>query len=365
MAKGSGRNASDSDGGPSPEGGARMAAVFSPEEAERAAAAIVPLWQLDEAPFEAAPSAGADLLALAAPLASAVALQLDPPPVIGAAAAPIATNGAATENRTAAGNAGHDELMSRATIRMAPSVTLHQPLPKRPTEPILPSIMVDAVAAAAVAPAPVPAPVPAEPSVVVALPFVATVATTATVVPAKTPRVADPVEAVSAPSRLREPKTDPPGSRRRVVSEADAAVYGVPRSRTPLVVGGAVVGALVLVLGVYFVTTARSAPETSSPVTTAPTTVPGAPTVAGASLPPPPPAGEGPAPAPTPVVATPTPPPAAPAPRPVPVAATPTPVTPSPPPAPPRPTPVTPPPHRGKNPPKPAAPGAIVRDNPF
>jgi len=67
-------------------GGAPAAeATLSPEEAERAAAAFVPLWQLDDAPFAAGSKvADDDLRSLSGALTAPLALQLAPPPVIAA-----------------------------------------------------------------------------------------------------------------------------------------------------------------------------------------------------------------------------------------------------------------------------------------
>jgi len=157
-------------------------ATLSPEDAERAAAAIVPLWQFDEAPFAAgAQVAESDLASLAGVGAMPLALQLAPAPVLGAAIAPIVSDPTvvtpAPTDGGADGESGDPELMSRATVRMAP---LLQPLPARPTEPSLPSVIVEetvalaAEASSSVIVAPDPAPpvvaAPAPEPVVVAAP---------------------------------------------------------------------------------------------------------------------------------------------------------------------------------------------------
>ena len=327
-------------------------ATLSPEDAERAAAAIVPLWQFDEAPFAAgAQVAESDLASLAGVGAMPLALQLAPAPVLGAAIAPIVSDPTvvtpAPTDGGADGESGDPELMSRATVRMAP---LLQPLPARPTEPSLPSVIVEeTVALAAEASSSViVAPDPAPPVVAAPAP--------------------EPVVVAAPPAPLREPKTDPPAARapskqpvpseprskRDRTAEAAAPIsgsgYTVPRSRTPLVLGG-IGGAALVVLAGYFVNSAMSAPEPPAKTTTVATSVtPGAPTVPVVAIPPPPPP-------PPVVVANPTPPPPRTAPPPA-----------SQPPAPKWSlVPPSSPPH--KPPPKNSSPppstGGIVRDNPF
>ncbi len=317
---------------------------LSPEEAERAAAAFVPLWQLDEAPFEAGAGVPeADLAELTGPLTAPLALQLAPPPVIGAPSVPTAQDegpvteaGPPTEQMPAGAFAnGASETMRTALVK---------PLPARPTEPELPSVIVEAVKVlpAEVLPPPKPAVVPPAPPAPVAI-------------------AAPPASEGSLPSS------------RSGRSDASTDSYMMPRkSRAPLVVASMAIGVAVVLAG-YFVTSASSAPEHTEPVSTHPppgTPSPGTPTVATVAIPPPPPpvVAEAPPTPPTPVVVAPPPPPVA-APPPVAVAPSPPPRVSAPPPAAtPRWTPVPPAPTPRK-PTKPSSPppssGGIVRDNPF
>jgi len=326
---------------------------LSPEEADRAAAAFVPIWQLDDAPFAAgAEIAAEDLHALASP----VALKLAPPPTFGPALSPMPpeVSPAALATADEASADAVDPMMSRATVKMTPPVVLHQPAPEHQADQGLPSIIVDGVEV-----------VPEAPPAVAAAPAVA-------LPPA-------PIVAVEPPAPLREPKTDPPKARPRPprpVAEAEAVTgsdYEVPRSKLPVIVGVILAGCAILAIVAYFMKpTTQPAPTAGSVgAPTTPThTTPAEPATA---IPPPPPVDEVPAPraAPptTPAATTPpvavapsSPPPPAAAPprsdvRPPPASA---PKAASPPPQPRAPRPSPP-----KKPSATPASGGIVRDNPF
>jgi hypothetical protein len=407
MAKGAGRKASEKGSSVVPGGSGARVGGLSPEEAERAAEAFVPLWQLDEAPFAASSNVtDADLRALAGPLTASAALQLAPPPVIGAAVPPVesaVTQPMAVEllqPQDAAPPTMDADLMSRATIRMAPPVTLHQPIPRRPTEPDLPSVIVEESEPALPA-SPVDVDrqmetVPIRSDQVAA--HVASQLASQVTIPMATVSPAKVAAAFAQASpAAREPKTDPPSRPARAprtgrpsgdVAQAPVAAYQLPRNRSSLMVIGGVVGSAVLLLAVYFVSNAMSAPEPST-AATAPTSASPAhgrgseTTSPGPNIPPPPPVDETPAtvttaasPSPTPVAppkaVAPTAalPPASP-PRPAPPPAAPPPVAAAPPstkwmPSPPTPRPARPtPPPAAKNPSTSPASGGIVRDNPF
>ncbi len=376
MAKGGGRKPSEKQMSPAQgSGGGKFGSrtligvtpALSAEDAERAAEAFVPLWQLDDAPFAAGAKLGEDdLRSLAGPLTAPLALQHAPPPVIRAATSAAGSTDSSVDPR--------HELATRATVKMTPvPAALHQPSPAHPTEPELPSVIV-------AEPEPVLPAAPVSAGPISAQPISAQ------------PISAQPASEPPAPAR----KTDPPARRAPplaatqpmsglvslATSPAPTAVYALPRSRTPMLVG--IGGAGVVILGiVIYLASGSSASDASKSTTavTAPTTHGTQPTV---NIPPPPPIDEAP-PAPT-ATATATaivPPPqrlppvaaqpATPTPTSVPVTtpAVYTPPTAAPaqtprmaanPPAPPPQTQTRKPP---KNPPPPPAPGGIVRDNPF
>jgi hypothetical protein len=347
----------------------REGGMISVEEADRAASAFVPLWQFDEAPFAAGGKVPeTELNALAAPRVTPIDLHLAPAPMLAAPAAVAAivadavvmvaprTPATVTTAEPAPTSSEHDLLMSRATVRMTPAP--HQPQAARVTDPELPSVIVDA-------------------------PLVEPIRNRVTVqvrVPTPPPDAAPP--GAGPPPQLREPKTDPPMARARParpVSDADDAgtvPYGLPRSRTPLLVVGGIVGSALLILAVYAVSSAMSAtpPPSTAGADTTGTPPPRAAAVPphtaepGVGIPPPPPPDD------TPTVSPPrTPPVVAVAPPPVIPVATPAMLPPAPPPraaTPPSPPPRSnaAPPHRPatpRNPTPTAAPGGIVRDNPF
>ena len=371
MSKSGGRKAESKDVS------AQKGRALSPDEADRAAAAFVPLWQFDDAPFAASPKvAEADLRALSSPKATLIGMQLATAPVLTAAiAAPAPVDPpppvVAALPPAPAAPTEQDLSMSRSTIKMTP---LHQPNVERPADPDLPSVIVDAGTPAAGA-------VAAD-----VLPTSEALRDQKTA-PLRVARPAAPPEAPRA--ELRGPKTIPPTSRARsaprprpVADPEDlaGAGYKLPRSRTPLMIGLGIAGSAVLILAVYAVSSAMSSPST--PAATSVTRTDPSPRTAdpGPAIPPPPPADEAP-------VAAAPPPPAPPPPAPVPdpaniPVATPanlpaappihaaTHATPSPPAvaaAPPPLKPAAPPAHPAKprNPPPAPASGGIVRDNPF
>ena len=141
MAKGGGRKPSEKQMSPAQgSGGGKFGSrtligvtpALSAEDAERAAEAFVPLWQLDDAPFAAGAKLGEDdLRSLAGPLTAPLALQHAPPPVIRAATSAAGSTDSSVDPR--------HELATRATVKMTPvPAALHQPSPAHPTEPELP-----------------------------------------------------------------------------------------------------------------------------------------------------------------------------------------------------------------------------------
>jgi hypothetical protein len=323
MSKGAGRKTFER--GASTKGASTAVDALSPEDAERAAASFVPLWEFDEASFEVGGKVSDDdLNTLAAPVAAV--------------------------------------LVPSALLRAAPeeppprSSGRHTPLPPRPDDPLLPSVVIAGEEPAANgAPEPIPlvslpqAPAPA----VILAPAIATAAVPAPPSVAKAQPKA--IQALPAP---------------RPSLTSDAILYPMPRRRGPVLAAVAVVGSAAIVMAIYFVSTAMSAPAPVS-VTPAATHSPEPPKV---NIPPPPPPDEAPAAgtsspnvgaarATSPVVPTPASSPVSPispAPRtvvsspPVPAVAHPV-ATPRPPTR----------PAAGKNPSPPPHPGDIVRDNPF
>jgi hypothetical protein len=344
MAKSAGRTTTEDEG-----------ARLSVEDADRAAAAFVPLWQFDEAPFAASPKlADAELHALSVPAAAAAVLV--PTPAFGASASAPTVSAASTEQEL---------LESRSTVKMTP---VHIPNAPRPTEPELPSVMLVESAT----PAPVAPGDPLRDKVTVSV------------------RTVSPVKPDASPESQREPKTDPALSRarpaRRPMAEPDdvGAGYNLPRSRTPLLVGVGVLGSALLIVIVYAISSAMSGPPAAASSTSTAsamhTETPPRPAEPGVGIPPPPAVDDTTAAAPPPAAApAPTPPPpvvaAPPPPPPVPVVNVAS-LPPAPPPhavhEPPPPVAHTihtaPPPARPRPPrkstPTPAS-GGIVRDNPF
>jgi hypothetical protein len=389
MSKSGGRKEGEQEGAPAKS----ARAALSPDDADRAAAAFVPLWQFDEAPFAASPKvAEAEVRALASPRGTLIGMQLATAPVLSAPApAPRAPIAAAVVPAPVAAPAPviapapivaaaapapdavaeHELLMSRATIKMTP---LHQPNVERPADPDLPSVIVDAGT-------------PAAPPVEQAVASFRDEKTVPVRVVPPPPSDAPPMELrgpkTDPPTAPRGPKTDPPMARarpapRHVVDPDELPVgYSLPRSRTPMLIGAGIAGSAVLILAVYAVSNAMSAtpPATS---TSSHADMPARTADPGPAIPPPSPADE------APVVAAPaTPPGPAAAPPATPAAnipvATPAMLPPAPPihtsthaaTQPPSPTPpprsTSAPTHTAKprNPtPAPAA-GGIVRDNPF
>ena len=354
----------------SPSRDARPMVPLSPEEAEKAAAAFAPLWQLDDAPFEVGAgltlNASEGLRALAEPIAAAVATNLGPTPAVSAPilplgghptlpAVPSPMRGEVLENTTPA--AAESELMSRATVRMAPPVAVHQPIAARPTEPALPSIIIAESAAPhppVVAPELPPAP-PREPPAPSSFQLVT----------APMPLIARPPPApepsADFPPPRRQLRTDPPVAPGRSARRAPLdAEYRVPRSRTPVVVGVAILGSALLAFGGYALLSGNASPPPPVHAETPPR--PTAADPSGPAIPPPVPPDEAP-------VAVQPPPGVPPAPTPVAPARVHASPPPQPPPvaqAPKAPPPARPPPKppASKNSTSPAT-GGIVRDNPF
>jgi len=330
--------------------------VLSPEEADRVATSFVPLWQADQAPFEARPAIAIDdPRGHTGPLAAPVALQL--PPVVTAPIQPVATEPVRSPSSPDDAPPGTNGVSGAAAdLRPAPLSAPHQPIPERAPDPELPSVIVESSNPnlPAVAPAPAAAAPPPKPQAEDLTPFLHAPPPAAVAAPA-------PAVVASPVARPREPRTDPPSVRARNAAPpaADVDTYSVPaKSRTPLIIG-AVVGSAALIFLVYAVSSRSSAPTTPPAQVTA-----AARPVEPAVNIPPPSTEEAPSPP------APTTTPAAP---PAPVKATTshstTPSTPSPaaPPAVAPQTPVATPSHHSKpkNPSTSGATGGIVRDNPF
>ena len=282
MAKAEERGTASSKPNPSPGEGA----TISPEDAERAAAAFSPLWQLDEAPFKPGPDLpAAEVQALAAP----PGVMLDPRQVSASATAPAAPLPvpAPTPSPPVVSDPSKDRGVTEADLVPDDSPTagdaalndmprvLHQPISARPAEPVLPSVIV----------------AESEP----VLPPSFTPAAPADVAPAAPADVAAPAvvveKAASEGPREVEPAITREKPATRVGPPAAAPVedYQVPRSRLPLVLGWGALGCVVVGLAVYFVGAARSghraAPGVSAGIAhTAP--------VAAVTIPLPPPADE-------------------------------------------------------------------------
>ncbi len=249
MANGSATGSSNVDGGASLVGGADTGPPFSPEAAERAAAAFVPLWQLDDAPFSARhenDGGNAELLALGAPVSNGIALNIAASLTLGAVEGAKPT--------------------PDSTDKMA-STAPRQPLPRHPTAPSLPSIIVEGPVEAA------------EPETEVS--------------GSSAPALAAVEPAAPATERVqaREPKTDPPGrpKRQRVVEADSTASYNVPRSRTPMLLAAAAIVSAALVIGVYFAasgSTPPAQPQQAAAISPQ-SAAPGAPTVPPRAPPPP------------------------------------------------------------------------------
>ena len=324
MSKGAGRKPSEK--ASSAQTSSAGVESISPDEAERAAASFVPLWQFDEAPFEAGGKVSdSDLSALAAPVAAVIVVPPAPPTGIAAPQAGL-------------------EPEPPAPVAAAPVL---EPVPPPPALVVVPPPPPDLGPAESVILAPdvAPAPPPSERP-----------AARRTDPPSRPPTKTVP--SVPRSERL-------PAARAKAISED--VVYPATKSRVPLVIIGAV-GSAAIVFGIYFVSNAMSAPS-QPPVAVTATPRPTQTTV---NIPPPPPPDETP---PIPIVTKAPPPPPTVAAIPT-MAATslpPAPLPPAPrvggglPGAPARPpgVPHAPRPPATKNSSPAAHPGDIVRDNPF
>jgi hypothetical protein len=279
MAKAEERSTTSTTPDPSPG----KAAALSPEDAERAAAAFSPLWQLAEAPFTAGPQLPA---AEVQALAEAPGVTLDPEPSSGSATIPIAP---APTPPVAAPPAAEDGVTDADLVPdEGPSAsdtaptdmprTFHQPILARPPDPVLPTVIVE------------------ESEPVLAPTF--TPAAPADVVPAAPADVAASVAAIEPAPKQSFRKTDPaitrmaPPPRVKQPVVAPAEEYQVPRSRLPLVIGWGALGCVVVGLAVYlFFGVARSGPRATPGVSAALAHTAPEPAV---TIPPPPPADEAP-----------------------------------------------------------------------
>jgi hypothetical protein len=362
MPKGAGRKTFEK--AASMKGAPSVADTISPEDAERAAASFVPLWQFDDASFEVgAKVSDEDIHSLASPVAAVIV----PAAAVTAApaqAAPVdgivtATNHAPVVPPPSA----RPQPEAADSVILGPGVVAATPEPPAPVTAGKRTVI-------GLAPvAPVGAPPVAESSPPLAPPSARPAGQppgVGSASEAASPAVANGNAGGAIPRSSRPVAEAVPAPRPRVTS--DAVLYPTPRRRGPVLAMMAIVGSGVIVLAIYFVSTAMSAP---APVSATPTAT-HAPPEPKVNIPPPPPVDETPvaattaAPVATPQSAAAAPPHATQAPSPQPprtVAASSPPVI-SRPTAPSTPH-TTPRPAAAKNPSPSPHPGDIVRDNPF